>query len=42
VADGLVALADLDRFPGRVLLGVVNWGEGHMVTFCCSRTLLLL
>jgi hypothetical protein len=30
VADGLALGADLDRFPGRVLLGVVDEGKGHM------------
>jgi hypothetical protein len=33
VADGLALGADLDRFPGRVLLGVVDYGEGHKATF---------
>jgi len=33
VTDGLAAFADLDRFPGRVLLRVVDEGEGHMITF---------
>ena len=41
VADGLAAGADLDRFPGRVLLGVVDWGEGHGTTFFWRALLLL-
>jgi hypothetical protein len=42
VPDGLAALADLDRFPGRVLLGVVDEGKGHRTAFNGWRTLFLL